>query len=94
METGAVNVNNAMVNVFQFPLPMGGWRESGIGSRFGGSNGVLKYCRRQSFVSERVHLKSEAHWYPYTRRKSLLQARLIRLLGMHDWRRRLSRPAS
>jgi hypothetical protein len=92
METGAINVNNAMVNVFQFPLPMGGWRESGIGLRFGGSNGVLKYCRQQAFVSERVPLRSELHWYPYTQRKGALQGRLVRMLGLHDWRRRFGSP--
>jgi acyl-CoA reductase-like NAD-dependent aldehyde dehydrogenase len=91
LETGGVNVNNAMTNVFQFPLPMGGWKDSGLGHRFGGANGVLKYCRQQAFVSERINLKSELHWYPYTLRKAKLTARMVRLLGMHDWRRRLGR---
>jgi hypothetical protein len=91
MDTGAVNVNNAMTNAFQFPLPMGGWKESGIGHRFGGPNGVRKFCRQKAFVSERVALKSEVHWYPYKPAKSRLQARLVRLLGMHDWARRLGR---
>ena len=89
LETGGVNVNNAMTNVFQFPLPMGGWKESGLGHRFGGPNGVLKYCRQQAFVSERINVRSELHWYPYTLRKAQLTARMVRLLGMHDWRRRL-----
>jgi len=92
LEAGAVCVNNAMVHVFQFPLPMGGWKESGLGHRFGGADGIRKYCRTQAFVSERVRLKSELHWYPYTDRKARLTARMVRLLGMHDWRRRLGRP--
>jgi len=92
IEVGGVNVNNAMTNVFQFPLPMGGWKSSGLGHRFGGPNGIRKYCRQQAFVSERVNLKREIHWYPYTLKKAALTDKLLRLLGMHDWRRRLGRP--
>jgi acyl-CoA reductase-like NAD-dependent aldehyde dehydrogenase len=92
LEAGGVCVNNAMVHVFQFPLPMGGWKQSGLGQRFGGPQGIRKYCRTQALVSERVALKSEPHWYPYTARKAELNARLLRLIGMHDWRRRLGRP--
>jgi acyl-CoA reductase-like NAD-dependent aldehyde dehydrogenase len=91
LETGAVNVNNAMINAFQFGLPFGGWKQSGIGNRFGGPNGILKFCRNQAFVSERINLKSEMHWYPYTARRGKLQGVLVRLLGAHDWRRRLGR---
>ena len=92
LETGGVNINNAMTNVFQFPLPMGGWKESGLGHRFGGPNGVQKYCRQQAFVSERVSVKNEIHWYPYTVRKAAITDKMLRLTGMHDWRRRLGRP--
>jgi acyl-CoA reductase-like NAD-dependent aldehyde dehydrogenase len=91
IEAGAVNVNNAMANAFQFPLPMGGWKESGLGHRMGGPDGIRKYCRQQSFVSEKVNLRTEMHWYPYTRRKARLTSRLLRLIEMHDWRRRLGR---
>jgi acyl-CoA reductase-like NAD-dependent aldehyde dehydrogenase len=91
LEAGGVSINNAMAHVFQFPLPFGGWKESGGGVRFGGPDGMLKYCRRQSVSSERIDLKSEIHWYPYTKRRGRLQGRLVRLLGAHDWRRRLGR---
>ncbi|BDX33437.1 aldehyde dehydrogenase [Mycobacterium antarcticum] len=89
LETGAVNVNNAMTNVFQFPLPMGGWKESGLGHRFGGPNGIRKYCRQQAFVNERVNLSNETHWYPYSPMKSRFTATVLRLIELHDWRRRL-----
>jgi acyl-CoA reductase-like NAD-dependent aldehyde dehydrogenase len=91
IESGGVNVNNAMTHVFQFPLPMGGWKESGLGHRMGGADGVRKYCRTQAFVSERVNLKTEMHWYPYSPRKARFTARLLRLIELHDWRRRLGR---
>jgi acyl-CoA reductase-like NAD-dependent aldehyde dehydrogenase len=89
VEAGAVNINNVMISTFQLPLPMSGWKSSGVGSRSGGAAGVLKYCRQQSVVSERINLKAEPHWYPYKPWSSKLQARLVRLLGAHDWRRRL-----
>jgi acyl-CoA reductase-like NAD-dependent aldehyde dehydrogenase len=89
LEAGGVNINNAMTNVFQFPLPMGGWKESGLGHRFGGPNGIRKYCRQQAFVTERVNLSNETHWYPYSRRKGSIMAKVLRLMEMHDWRRRL-----
>lgn len=89
IEAGGVNVNNAMMHVFQFPLPMGGWKESGLGHRMGGPDGVRKYCRTQAFVAERVSLPTETHWYPYSQRKARISAAVLRLLEMHDWRRRL-----
>ncbi|MEX5635375.1 aldehyde dehydrogenase family protein [Parafrankia sp. FMc2] len=94
IETGGMNINNAMTNVFQFPLPMGGWKQSGIGHRFGGPNGVRKYTRQQAFVSERIPLKNEMHWYPYTLAKGALVRRVLRLTGTHGWKRRLGRTPS
>jgi acyl-CoA reductase-like NAD-dependent aldehyde dehydrogenase len=88
LEVGAVNVNNVMVNLFQFTLPQGGWKDSGAGARFGGANGVLKFCRPQARVAERISLKAEPYWYPYSPRKGRWLARGARLLGANDWRRR------
>jgi hypothetical protein len=68
---------------------MGGWKSSGIGRRFGGPDGIRKYCRQQAFVTERVHLENETHWYPYAPHKARITAAVLRLVEMHDWRRRL-----
>jgi acyl-CoA reductase-like NAD-dependent aldehyde dehydrogenase len=92
VEAGAVNLNNVMTSTFQLPLPMSGWKTSGVGSRSGGAAGMLKYCRQQSIVAEKIRMKAEPHWYPYVPKKAELQARVVRLLGAHDWRRRLGRP--
>lgn len=89
IEAGSVSVNNALVATFQMPVPMGGWKNSGLGTRFGGAQGVLKYCRQQSVVQERMPLKAEPNWYPVVPAKSRIMARVVRLLGAHDWRRRL-----
>lgn len=89
IDAGSVSVNNALVATFQMPIPMGGWKNSGLGTRFGGANGVLKYCRQQSVVEERFALKSEPLWYPVIPGKARFIAKSVRLLGAHDWRRRL-----
>ena len=89
INAGSVNVNNVMMNVFQFPVPMSGWKESGIGTRSGGASGIRKYCKTKSIIDDRVAPKKELFWYPYTPRKGRVQATAARLLGARDWRRRL-----
>jgi acyl-CoA reductase-like NAD-dependent aldehyde dehydrogenase len=91
LSTGAVSINNVLASVTQFPLPMAGWRESGIGSRSGGAEGIRKYCRAKSIVAERVTMKKEPNWYPYSRTKGKIVSAAGRFLGARDWRRRLGR---
>jgi acyl-CoA reductase-like NAD-dependent aldehyde dehydrogenase len=91
IEAGSVSINNALVAVFQLPVPMGGWKQSGLGTRFGGAHGVLKYCRLQTVVSERIALAAEPNWFPVVPRKSELMGKVVRFLGAHDWKRRLGR---
>ena len=91
LNAGSVNVNNVMMNVFQFPVPMAGWSQSGIGARSGGASGIRKYCKTKSIVADRVTPKKELFWYPYTPRKGRIQALAARLLGAKDWRRRFNR---
>jgi acyl-CoA reductase-like NAD-dependent aldehyde dehydrogenase len=69
IEAGAVNVNDVMANAFCVAVPMGGWKDSGVGARFGGSAGILKYCRHQAITAPRLPAPSnEIMWYPSTRR--------------------------
>jgi acyl-CoA reductase-like NAD-dependent aldehyde dehydrogenase len=89
METGGVSTNNVLQTAQQLQVPFGGWKSSGLGARGGGAYAIRKYCRQQAFVAERVNLKSELNWYPYTPKRARLMSRMIRVLGMHDWRRRL-----
>ncbi|MFC3778468.1 aldehyde dehydrogenase family protein [Mycolicibacterium holsaticum] len=90
IEAGAVNINNALATTFQMTTPMSGWKQSGLGQRFDGAAGMLKFCRPKTVLSERIELPSEPLWYPYRRRVSTSIARLVRLTGAHDWRRRLT----
>ncbi len=91
LEVGAVNVNDMFTNVFTFPVPQGGWKESGVGARLGGAHGIRKYCRTQAVTATRLTPRSELLWYPYTARKRKLALRLTRFLLARDWARRLGR---
>jgi betaine-aldehyde dehydrogenase len=88
IECGAVNVNDVIVNFITTDVPMGGWKESGIGFRHG-EWGMKKFCRPESLVITRVAGRSEPTWYPYSRRRRQLIERLVRAVNARDWRRRL-----
>ncbi|MEW6472012.1 MAG: aldehyde dehydrogenase family protein [Actinomycetota bacterium] len=89
LEAGAVNVNDVLTNLFCQPLPHGGWKQSGLGSRFGGAAGVRKYCRQQVITASLVPTpRRELLWYPYTARRGRLAARLLRAVVARDARRR------
>jgi acyl-CoA reductase-like NAD-dependent aldehyde dehydrogenase len=89
IDSGSVNVNNVMTNVFQLPVPFGGQRNSGLGVRHGGAAGIRKYCWQKSIIEERFNLPSEIYWYPTKARNIRLMTRAARLLSAGDWRRRL-----
>lgn len=88
LEVGAVNVNDALSNVFCPALPMGGWKQSGVGYRAGGANGLLKFCRQQAITAPRVPTqKSELLWYPSSRRRMQITLGLMRGFAAHGRRR-------
>jgi betaine-aldehyde dehydrogenase len=89
IEAGAVNVNDVIVNYVLMDVPMGGWKESGIGFRHG-EYGIKKYCRPESVIVARFGGKREPTWYPYTKSRRGLINRVSRAFNARDWRRRLS----
>src|ERR1019366_8584310 len=89
LDVGSVNVNDIVANIFTFPVPHAGWKESGIGGRFGGPLALRKYCRTQAVVETRLTPRSELLWYPYTARRSQLVRRVLRVLNARDRRRRV-----
>jgi delta 1-pyrroline-5-carboxylate dehydrogenase len=92
LEVGAVNINDAFSNLFCFPLPHGGWKSSGLGSRLGGPQGIRKYCRQQAITASRVRrLENQLLWYPYSHRRGRIVGALLRLFVARDARRRLRR---
>ena len=48
LDCGAVNINDVISNLMCTTAPMGGWKTSGMGARFGGAEGLRKYCRQEA----------------------------------------------
>jgi acyl-CoA reductase-like NAD-dependent aldehyde dehydrogenase len=88
IEAGSVNVNDVIINMAAMGVPMGGWKESGIGYRHG-EPGIKKYCRTESLVITRFAGKREPAWYPYTKARRGLVNRISQAFSARDWRRRL-----
>ncbi len=91
LEVGGVCVNNVCMTNFQMPLPSGGWKNSGVGGRFGGAAGIRKYCRPQSLLRDRIEPRTEMQWYPFSPRKNGFIGAAARAVDAGDWRRRLGR---
>ena len=43
--------------------PMGGWKTSGIGARFGGAEGIRKFCRQETVVAPRTNVGAGGNYY-------------------------------
>ena len=79
IESGYACVNDANVNYFAYELPMGGWKDSGLGVRHGAA-GIRKYTRQQAILVTRVAMKRDVHMFPYTARTTKLLGRLMKVL--------------
>jgi acyl-CoA reductase-like NAD-dependent aldehyde dehydrogenase len=79
VEAGAVCVNDAMLNYAALELPMGGWKESGLGSRHS-AGGIRKYCAEQTLLVKRFAPKRDVHMFPYKARTTRLLGRAIKFL--------------
>ena len=88
LDVGAVNINDVMSNGFAFDMPMGGWKQAGVGTRLGGAGGLLKYCRAQAITSPRIPTwAKEVLWYPASRRRTKFAPSLLRASAARGVRR-------
>jgi acyl-CoA reductase-like NAD-dependent aldehyde dehydrogenase len=90
VEAGTVAVNDLfMTNYSVLGLPMGGWKNSGIGYRHG-AVGIRKFCRSESLTTPRFRQpKREFLWFPYSPRQRGIVRRLYRLFTARGIRNRL-----
>ena len=80
LEAGSVTVNDAQVNYVALELPMGGWKESGLGSRHG-ADGIRKYTKKQTvLVTKFAPMKKDLHMLPYSEKRTRFLARLLKLV--------------
>lgn len=63
LDCGAVNVNDVISNLMCTTAPMGGWKTSGIGARFGGEDGIRKFCRQETVVVPRTNVGAGGNYY-------------------------------
>ncbi len=63
LDCGAVNINDVISNLMCTTAPMGGWKTSGIGARFGGVDGVRKFCRQETVVAPRLSVGAGGNYY-------------------------------
>ncbi|MFF7640872.1 succinic semialdehyde dehydrogenase [Streptomyces canus] len=64
LEAGCVTVNDAQTNYMALGLPMGGWKDSGLGVRHG-AEGIRKYTKLQAVSVNRFPLRRDIHMIPY-----------------------------
>ena len=79
IHAGVVCVNDAQVNYTALNLPMGGWKESGLGTRHG-ANGIRKYTKIQSLLVTRRALKREPFMFPYRAKRTMMLRRMFNVL--------------
>ena len=79
VQSGAVCVNDALINYTALELPMGGWKASGLGSRHG-ANGIRKYTRQQSLLVSRLHPKRDVHMFPYKAKTTKMLGKALRFM--------------
>ncbi|MCB9727305.1 MAG: aldehyde dehydrogenase family protein [Deltaproteobacteria bacterium] len=80
VHSGSVCINDVVISYGLPELPFGGDKDSGIGRRHG-PGGLRKYTVEQSVAEDRLGLRSEPHWYPYSKRTMRLVARATALFG-------------
>src|SRR4051794_39220705 len=79
MEAGVSSVNDTQVNYLALELPMGGWKQSGLGARHG-ADGIRKYTKRQALLVTRFGTKRELHYLPYKAGTTKLASMLVKLI--------------
>jgi len=89
IEAGSCNVNDVLINYNVLGLPMGGWKNSGIGVRHG-AQGIRRFCHTEALTIPRLPTqKSEPVWFPYNARKRGLVRRIYTALNARGLRNRL-----
>ena len=80
IESGSACVNECLVSAGTAELPFGGVKQSGVGTRHGGAEGLRQFCVRQAMMVEGRRRKTEPTWFPYTPRRARQIEKLMGLL--------------
>jgi acyl-CoA reductase-like NAD-dependent aldehyde dehydrogenase len=80
IDSGSACVNECVVTAGCHDLPFGGVKQSGVGTRHGGAEGLRQFCAAQSLLIERRKRKSEPAWFPYSARRARMVERAMGLM--------------
>ena len=84
-----MNVNDVLTTYFAMGVPMGGWKDSGIGFRHS-SYGIKKFVHPESLVIPRIKQgKRDPLWFPYTSVRRKFVNRTTRFMNARGIRNRL-----
>jgi acyl-CoA reductase-like NAD-dependent aldehyde dehydrogenase len=87
LDCGAVNINDVVANLMCTTAPMGGWKESGVGARFGGPDTVRKYCRAETVVEPRFKVGAGANYYSSSPKAAARMAKQMMWMALRRPRR-------
>jgi acyl-CoA reductase-like NAD-dependent aldehyde dehydrogenase len=80
IESGNACVNECVISAGIPALPFGGVKQSGVGTRHGGAEGLRQFCVRQAILVEPRRRTKEPAWFPYSARRARLIERLLGVL--------------
>lgn len=80
IEAGSVCVNECLVSAGCPDLPFGGVKQSGVGTRHGGAEGLRQFCVPQAILAEHRRRATEPTWFPYSARRAKLIERAVGFL--------------
>jgi acyl-CoA reductase-like NAD-dependent aldehyde dehydrogenase len=87
LDCGAVNINDVIANLMCTTAPMGGWKTSGIGARFGGADGLRKYCRQEAVIAPRTNVGAGGNYYNNSPKALARMNKLLTRLALRRPRR-------
>jgi acyl-CoA reductase-like NAD-dependent aldehyde dehydrogenase len=80
IESGNACVNECLVSAGVPGLPFGGTKQSGVGTRHGGAEGLRQFCVRQAILVEPRRRRTEPTWFPYSTKRARQIERLMAVL--------------
>lgn len=80
IESGTACVNECVLSAGVPALPFGGIKQSGIGTRHGGAEGLRQFCIRQAILVEPRRRTTEPAWFPYSTKRARQMETLMGLL--------------